>query len=1165
MKLKSMYSSSPVSEGLCESDRSVNVFSWVSRLVLFVLVLLTLCTGNAQALTATKVTLTTNVTSVNVGANVVVTATLTPSAATGTVTFKDGATNIGTATLASGKASLTTTFGTVGAHNLTAVYGGSSTYAGSTSASVSVTAKAIPTTVVASATSTTLSKGQAATLTATVSPAAATGSITFKDGTATLGTGSITAGKATLSLASGFSTTGTHSITAAYSGAATYGVSTSAALKITVNALTGTTTTLTVPSTTLGIGQAVSLSAKVAPIAATGTVTFKDGANVLGTGTLNAGVAVFNVSGGFTTAGVHGLVATYEGNSSYAASTSPVVNKTVSAASTSSVLSANPSSAAVNQSVSLKVTLTPSTATGTVTFKDGATTIGTAAVSAGTASLSQQFSTAGLHNISAVYGGDAMHSTSTAPVLSYSVTGAPGSIPPPPVALQPEQGYGYDSQGNLTQITRAPNSSGFAFNTTIAPDSLNRPSTVTDAAGGNTKFVYDGANNQDEVRDPRGLTTTYNKDGLGQVIQILSPDTLSTSLRYDQAGNLTTAVNARGIEAAHSYDALNRRTNTTFTKADPAPSQTQVFSWSYDQTGGMFSYGIGRLTTAAFPEGATSFAYDAQGRVTLRRQTIYPGTSANSTTVVHDTTYSYNASGQLIGVTYPSGRKLAIGYANGLPTSLSIAKDSQAAASPILTDLRFASFGQPQSWKWAMASGLLDHARHFDTTGRMIRYPLGDVLRDVGYDPAGRITSYKHYVMTSGAVAPAYDQVFSYDTLDRLVQATTAQAAWTYTYDANGNRKSVSINGGTPGVYEVSQTSNQLNSISSPPIQLGSDATGNITTDGNFTLAYDLRGRVASLTQGSAITTYAYDARGQRVRKARASSAGTTIFVYDLNGVLLGEYDAQGKAIREYVWLGEIPVAVFTPDPAQGTNAGAAEPLVYYVHTDHINTPRAVVDRNNYVRWRWMAEPFGTTLADESPSGLQTFTFNLRFPGQLYDEESGIHQNWHRDYIPGIGRYAQSDPIGLAGGPNTFGYVGADPLRYSDPRGLNPVTGAWAGAGAGSVFGLPGMVVGGIIGAGTGAWLGWNILGPMLNEADGDSDDPVVYPNNPDVAPDQFENIPRTPGKYCPADGSVWERDTSGHGNRDGEGSQWKRWSNKRDWSRGRTPNSIWPDGRIRK
>jgi RHS repeat-associated protein len=152
--------------------------------------------------------------------------------------------------------------------------------------------------------------------------------------------------------------------------------------------------------------------------------------------------------------------------------------------------------------------------------------------------------------------------------------------------------------------------------------------------------------------------------------------------------------------------------------------------------------------------------------------------------------------------------------------------------------------------------------------------------------------------------------------------------------------------------------------------------------------------------------------------------------------VRVGEYDSTGAALREYVWLGNLPVAMFTPDPAQGANAGTAPPLVYFIHADHLNTPRVLVDKTNTMRWRWMSEPFGTTPAETSPAGLAPLTFNLRFPGQFFDAESGMHYNTQRDYIPGIGRYAQSDPIGLGGGINTFGYVGGNPLSYSDPLGL---------------------------------------------------------------------------------------------------------------------------------
>jgi len=106
------------------------------------------------------------------------------------------------------------------------------------------------------------------------------------------------------------------------------------------------------------------------------------------------------------------------------------------------------------------------------------------------------------------------------------------------------------------------------------------------------------------------------------------------------------------------------------------------------------------------------------------------------------------------------------------------------------------------------------------------------------------------------------------------------------------------------------------------------------------------------------------------------------------------------------------------------------------VWTDHLDTPRLVTDAAGQVRWDWPnTDPFGNNAPNANPAGLGNFAFNLRFPGQYFDVETGLHYNYYRDYDPSIGRYVQSDPIGLRGGINTYGYVEAGPLRFSDPTG----------------------------------------------------------------------------------------------------------------------------------
>jgi RHS repeat-associated protein len=82
-----------------------------------------------------------------------------------------------------------------------------------------------------------------------------------------------------------------------------------------------------------------------------------------------------------------------------------------------------------------------------------------------------------------------------------------------------------------------------------------------------------------------------------------------------------------------------------------------------------------------------------------------------------------------------------------------------------------------------------------------------------------------------------------------------------------------------------------------------------------------------------------------------------------------------------------------------------------------------VLDTANALRWTWLAEPFGTTAANQDPQGLGPFTFNLRLPGQYFDAETGLHHNGQRDYDPTLGRFVQPDPAGLEGGVD--GYVSA--------------------------------------------------------------------------------------------------------------------------------------------
>lgn len=150
--------------------------------------------------------------------------------------------------------------------------------------------------------------------------------------------------------------------------------------------------------------------------------------------------------------------------------------------------------------------------------------------------------------------------------------------------------------------------------------------------------------------------------------------------------------------------------------------------------------------------------------------------------------------------------------------------------------------------------------------------------------------------------------------------------------------------------------------------------------------------------------------------------------------------------------------------------ARASEKIFYY-HNDHLGTPQAMTNSSGVVVWQADYRPFGEAAVNEDPDGNGVPTRNnLRFPGQYYDAETGLHYNWHRYYEAQTGRYLQPDPIGLRGGPNPYIYAYDNPINYIDPDGRF----VWilpAGAAADAALGAAGATLGGMSGAAMGDWI----------------------------------------------------------------------------------------------
>lgn len=219
---------------------------------------------------------------------------------------------------------------------------------------------------------------------------------------------------------------------------------------------------------------------------------------------------------------------------------------------------------------------------------------------------------------------------------------------------------------------------------------------------------------------------------------------------------------------------------------------------------------------------------------------------------------------------------------------------------------------------------------------------------------------------------------------------------------------------------------------------LSYDARGNLLSDrhGKRGFVYDVTNRLSQYNKDGALkASYSYNASGQRVEKtlhgtgATSDGTRTTNFAYTPNGWLLSEIGRKSGGARtftdEYIWLGGRPLAKLSRKIKANGKTAKAE--ILYLHTDHLATPHRATNADGNTVCSWDSDAYGATKANRDPDGDGIKTkVRLRFPGQYYDDESGLHYNHHRDYDPKLGRYIQSDPIGLWGGNNRYGYVGGE-------------------------------------------------------------------------------------------------------------------------------------------
>lgn len=576
--------------------------------------------------------------------------------------------------------------------------------------------------------------------------------------------------------------------------------------------------------------------------------------------------------------------------------------------------------------------------------------------------------------------------------------------------------------------------------------------------------------------DTRAIATSYAFDNFQRRVADISPDAGARTSAKSAAGDVISQTDSRGVTVSITRDALGR------------PVQLQ----SGATTLATLSYVPGRKDTlpamVTDPIASTSWTYDGLGRLLTKSQVVAGVTRTLSVT--------RDSLGRVSQMVYPSGLVVAFTHDADHVASISVGGQTIVSSIQYLPNTAI-----PTRWNWGNGQA---YVRSFDADGRMVSVTLGPTTRAYTYDSAGRITSY----LDSGGAAPGATAI-NYDERGQITGFSSPQGSYGYAYDSNGNRLSYTADGYTRTNSFATGTNRILSSLNGV---FSYDAVGNMVSDGYYNISYDALGRMVGFNSPSDYkVSRRFNAQGMRVAitastyqraggvpsavgtgagkssttasagiaanrpvlaplhadsiKRLAAQVGTLAttqsvvgwvvvsdrqFFYADDGKLLGEYVRSGQGVNEEtVWFAGQPVAT------------VINGVLYLVSADNIGTPRSLQRASDGAEvWRWAGEAFGN-----SPPMPATITYNLRFPGQEYEPDTGYHYNWRRDYNPWAGRYLQADPIGLAGGLARYAYVGGNPVSYTDPDGLQPVPrGTYLPRGP-AISGPPSMVENGGIGS----------------------------------------------------------------------------------------------------
>ncbi|MFK4186258.1 putative T7SS-secreted protein [Streptomyces sparsogenes] len=649
--------------------------------------------------------------------------------------------------------------------------------------------------------------------------------------------------------------------------------------------------------------------------------------------------------------------------------------------------------------------------------------------------------------------------------------------------------YTYDERGHLAAVTNA-----LGETTRVRCDAAGLPVEIIDPVGAATRYERDAFGRPIVLTDPLGHATHLRWTVEGKLSARTSPDGTTETWTYDGEGNCTRSVDAAGAVTSYEYthfDLLAARTGSDgvryeFTH-DAQLRLTQVtnpqglaWSYTYDPAGRLVAEtdfdnrtltythdAADRLTAHTNPAGQTvRFEHDAAGRIASKN--------------VEDrvTDYTYDPAGRLVQATGPGAEvvyqrdrlgRVKAEMVNGRVVTHTYdalgRRTRRTTPSGATTVYTYDAAGNRTT---LTASG---HTVAFerDAAGREVTRHIGELSLSHIWDPAGRLTE---QTLTGPTVGTVQRRAYTYRA-DGYVTAIDDQLSGrrTFDLDAAGRVTTVRAQDWTER-YAYDEAGNQTQA-SWPTEHPAQEATGaraytgtRITRAGNIRYEHDEAGRLALrqktrlskkpdtwhytwdaedrltsvTTPDGTVWRYLYDPFGRRIAKQRLAADGETVveqvdFTWD--GPTLIEQTTIAPDLAHPVTLtwdhqGLHPISQ-TERITEATTQREIDQRFFAIVTDLVGTPTELVDESGDIAWHTRTTLWGTTTWAASST---TYT-PLRFPGQYYDPETGLHYNHHRYYDPTTARYLTPDPLGLTPAPNPATYI-HNPHTWTDPFGLAP-------------------------------------------------------------------------------------------------------------------------------